>query len=219
MTEPVEMVVGELLSDAVEVVAGGGGGDSAVANVIQEGGSHMLTYTASLLTPDSTWFSVLVPLVVVLFLIETMVFGGLVVQARNKHGIPYPTMYAVPGTPRYYDPSMRPSDSDASGNSSKTEYITNEEAYAFNLVQRGHQNMIENAPFFLALLMCAWPYPLYAGIAGLAYVIGRAVYMFGYMRDPKSRIYGAVFIYPGLLTLLGLTGMTAYNVVNGVGPY
>jgi len=216
MTEPVEMVVGELLSDVVEVVSG-----SDVANVIQEGGSRMLTYTASLLTPDSTWYSVLVPLVVVLFLIETMVFGGLVVQARSKHGIPYPTMYAVPGTPRYYDPSMRPSDSDASasGNSSKTEYITNEEAYAFNLVQRGHQNMIENAPFFLALLLCAWPYPLYAGIAGLAYVIGRAVYMFGYMRGPKSRMYGAVFIYPGLLTLLGLTGMTAYNVVNGVGPY
>jgi uncharacterized MAPEG superfamily protein len=215
MTEPVDMVVGELLSDAVEVVAGGG--DSAVANVIQEGGARMLTYTASLLTPDSTWYSVLVPLVVVLFLIETMVFGGLVVQARNKHGIPYPTMYAVPGTPRYYDDSMKPTD--ASGNSAKTDYITNEEAYAFNLVQRGHQNMVENAPFFLALLLCAWPYPLYAGIAGLAYVIGRAVYMFGYMRDTKSRMYGAVFIYPGLITLLGLTGMTAYNVVNGVGPY
>jgi len=216
MTEPVDMVVGELLSDAVEVVA-----DSAVANVIQEGGARMLTYTASLLTPDSTWYSVLVPLVVVLFLIETMVFGGLVVQARNKHGIPYPTMYAVPGTPRYYDNSMRPTDSDAStsGNSAKTDYITNEEAYAFNLVQRGHQNMIENAPFFLALLLCAWPYPLYAGIAGLAYVIGRAIYMFGYMRDPKSRMYGAVFIYPGLLTLMGVTGMTAYNVVNGVSPY
>ena len=115
---------------------------------------------------------------------------------------------------------MRPNDaSDASSNSAKTEYITNEEAYAFNLVQRGHQNMIENAPFFLALLLCAWPYPLYAGIAGLAYVIGRAVYMFGYMRDTKSRMYGAVLIYPGLLTLLGLTGMTVYNVVNGVGPY
>jgi hypothetical protein len=122
MTEPVEMVVGELLSDAVEVVAGGG--DSGVANVIQEGGARMLTYTASLLTPDSTWYSVLVPLVVVLFLIETMVFGGLVVQARNKHGIPYPTMYAVPGTPRYYDDSMKPTD--ASGNSAKTDYITNE---------------------------------------------------------------------------------------------
>ena len=89
MSEPVEMVIGELLSDVVEVVSSSDGSEAhAVANVIQEGGSRMLTYTASLLTPDSTWYSVLVPLVVVLFLIETMVFGGLVVQARTNMVFP-----------------------------------------------------------------------------------------------------------------------------------
>jgi glutathione S-transferase len=72
--------------------------------------------------------------------------------------------------------------------------ITNEEAYAFNLVQRAHQNTIENAPFFLAVLIASWAFPLYAGIAGLVYLVGRALYMYGYTKDPKSRMYGAFFI-------------------------
>jgi glutathione S-transferase len=171
-------------------------------------------YTASLLSPDSKWETLLVPLVVLLFNIEHMVFGGLVVQARKKYGIPYPTMYAIPGALRYYDNAMKPEE-----DLGFLPHITNEEAYAFNLIQRGHQNTVENAPFFLAILLCAWSFPLYAGIAGFMYIIGRAIYMYGYAQDPQSRMYGALFIYPGLLTLFGLSIWTMTNLWKGVGPY
>jgi glutathione S-transferase len=173
----------------------------------------MLTYTASLLGPTSTWTSTLVPLAVVLYLIEHMVMGGFVGQARTKYGIPYPSMYAIPGTPRYYDESMKPKENPMA------DTISNEDAFAFNRVQRGHQNMIENAPFFLALLLVAWPFPLIAGIAGLAYVAGRALYFYGYMQSVGSRIYGAVLIYPALFTLLGLAIATMVHVVKGTAAY
>ena len=152
----------------------------------------------------------LIPLTILLFNIVNLVFGGLVVQARNKYGIPYPTMYAVPGRTRYYDESMRPTD----GSDKKLdERITNEEAFHFNSIQRGHQNTIENAPFFFAILLAAGSdYPKIAGISGLLYVIGRALYMYGYSQEPKLRYYGAFFIYPSLLTLFVLTGMRIYDI-------
>jgi len=172
-----------------------------------------MIYTGTL--GGNTWSALLVPLVILLFNIEHLIFGGLVVQARNKYGIPYPTMYAVPGTTRYYNDAMKPTP----GDEVKSDLITNEDAYAFNLVQRGHQNTIENAPYFLAILLAAWSFPLIAGIAGLLYLVGRAVYMYGYMNDPKLRYYGAVFIYPSLLTLFVLTGLHIGYIATGVEPY
>lgn len=161
--------------------------------------------------PGKSVYDLLVPLVILLFNILNLVFGGLVVQARTKYGIPYPTMYAVPGSLRYYNDSMKPTDTSVEF----SEMITNEEAFSFNSVQRGHQNTVENAPFFLAILIAAWPYPLVAGIAGLVYLVGRAVYMYGYMREPKMRYYGAFFIYPSLLTLIVLTIMNMVNIGQG----
>lgn len=175
----------------------------------------MSTYTAMLLSPTCPWSSLLVPLVILLFNIEHMVAGGFVSMARNKYGIPYPTMYATPGAKRYYEDSMKPSEESAK----LSDTITDEEAFAFNSIQRGHQNTIENAPFFLAILIAAWPFPLVAGIAGLVYIFGRAVYMYGYTQDTKSRMYGAFFIYPALLTLFGLAITTMVHVAQGVTPY
>lgn len=171
-------------------------------------------YTATLLAPGVPWYSLLVPLVILLFNIGTMVAGGFVVQARNKYGIPYPTMYAVPGTKRYYNDAMKPTDS-----TPLEDTISDADAYNFNLIQRGHQNTIENAPFFLAILIAAWPFPLISGIAGLLYLVGRAVYMYGYTQDPKMRYYGAFFIYPSLLTLFGLAITSMFHISHGVQPY
>lgn len=164
---------------------------------------------ATVVVGNINWYF-LIPLTILLFNIVNMVFGGLVVQARKKYGIPYPTMYAVPGSPRYYDESMRAAASaSAEGEADKfSETISAEEAFAFNSIQRGHQNTIENAPFFFAILVAASSkYPLYAGIAGLLYIVGRALYMYGYSQEPKLRIYGAGLIYPSLLTLFVLTGI------------
>lgn len=173
------------------------------------------TYTGCLLGSQSPWSALLVPLVILLFNIEHMAFGGLVMMARKKYGIPFPTMYAVPGSPRYYDESMKPTEeSEKFGDT-----ITNEEAFAFNSVQRGHQNTVENAPFFLAILLVAWPFPLVSGIAGLLYLVGRGLYMYGYTQTPGLRIYGAAFIYPALLTLFVCSGFSMAYIAQGVEPY
>jgi len=187
----------------------------AVATVGGAVAAKTLTYTASLLSPKSPWTALLVPLVILLFSIMHIVFGALVGQARTKYGIPYPTAYAVPGSERYYDPSMKPENPTTKFD----DYIQSEEAHGFNLVQRGHQNTIENAPFFLALLIAAWPFPLAAGLAGLVYLVGRALYMYGYMQDVKSRLYGAICIYPALLTLMGLALTNIVYIARGQAPY
>jgi len=176
----------------------------------------MTIYTGTLLSPTVPWYSLLVPLVILLFNLEHMVMGGFVTNARTQYGIPYPTLYAVPGTKRQYGATMK---AKAKAGDTLSETITEEEAYNFNLVQRGHQNMIENAPFFLAILLMAWPFPLFAGIAGLLYLVGRAVYMTGYSKDPNSRYYGAFFIYPALFTLFGLAIATMVHVAQGTAPY
>lgn len=188
----------------------------SVADIASAGGIATAAATASASASvvggaekTMNWYF-LIPLTILLFNIANMVFGGLVVQARNKYGIPYPTMYAVPGRTRYYNESMRPTD----GSDKKfDERITDEEAFHFNSIQRGHQNTVENAPFFFAILLAAGSdYPKIVGVSGLLYVIGRALYMYGYSQDPKLRYYGAFFIYPSLLTLFVLTGMRVYDI-------
>jgi glutathione S-transferase len=204
-----------VVEKAVTAAVGGSSVEAAVGGSSVAAAAKTLTYTASLLGSKVPWAALLVPLVIVLFNIMHIVFGALVGQARTKYGIPYPTAYAVPGSERYYDPSMAPENPTTKFD----EYIQPEEAYAFNLVQRGHQNTIENAPFFLALLIVAWPFPLAAGLAGLLYLVGRALYMYGYMHDVKSRLYGAICIYPALLTLMGLALTNIVYIARGQAPY
>ena len=146
-----------------------------------------------------------VPLAFVLFLVATIVMGGMVGAARRKFNIPYPTMYAIAGTPRYYALAMRPAKKGAGETALPPDaLITEAEAYGFNCVQRGHQNFVENAPFVLAALVGAWPFPIIAAGALVLHLFGRILYMVGYSRNPASRMWGAALIYPSLLTLLAL---------------
>lgn len=55
--------------------------------------------------------------------------GGKVMTARKEYDVPYPHMYATPGYHKNAD--------------------------AFNRVQRGHQNMLESAPVFMAMSLVA----------------------------------------------------------------
>ncbi len=119
-------------------------------------------------------------------------------SARKTYKIPFPTMYAVPGTPKEYCPGGGP-----------REMISEEEAYAFNCIQRGHQNTVENMPSFVALLLLNWfTFPLVSGICGFVWIIGKMLYMAGYATNHEKRVWGAVS-YLGLLTLFVTTLISA----------
>ncbi|TMW56479.1 hypothetical protein Poli38472_006489 [Pythium oligandrum] len=111
--------------------------------------------------------------VVVLLTFVNLWAGGKVGRARKQYGIEYPQMYA------------EKSDRDA---------------WAFNCVQRAHQNMLENVPIFLATLFVSAIFrPGYAAIFGLVRVLGFIAYVQGYASgNPKKRFQGA-FGYIGML--------------------
>ena len=166
--------------------------------------------------------SAALPLLFVVFLFVHIYMGVSVGIARRRWHIPYPTMYAIAGTPRYYAATMQPT----SGKKGPAEaalpvepLITPEEAYGFNVVQRGHQNVVENMPFIVALLVGAWPFPLIAAGLGLVQIIGRVLYFLGYSHNVESRQWGAILIYPSLLALVGLNIAAAVLAVKNTAPY
>ncbi|KAI8854934.1 hypothetical protein BC829DRAFT_378847 [Chytridium lagenaria] len=86
--------------------------------------------------------------------------------------------------------------------------------HIFNCVQRAHQNTLEGYPAFLALLFAGGvEHPVIAASAGVVFLAGRYFYAKGYSSgDVKKRAQGN-FGLLGLLTLLGLTGKFAVNLV------
>lgn len=79
---------------------------------------------------------------------------------------------------------------------------SNAEAEAFNCVQRGHQNFLENLPIFLGLqLLLASIFPRTAAGLIVLWAVGRVVYFLGYAQgDPNKRLPGALI---SMLTQLG----------------
>ncbi|MBS0581495.1 MAG: MAPEG family protein [Proteobacteria bacterium] len=76
---------------------------------------------------------------------------------------------------------------------------------------RVQQNTLETLIMFLPALWIAahyWP-PGWMALLGMVYIIGRVVYLFGYVRDPRTRGLGYwLSIVPvGLLVALGFAGI------------
>ena len=94
----------------------------------------------------------------------------------------YPTLYAVPGTPRAYGPAAenKPLTGAASASEPLSENCSAEDAYAYNSVQRGHQNSVENYPIIIGLALIGWGFPIPAGFALLSWALGRIFYFTGY---------------------------------------
>ena len=112
--------------------------------------------------------------------------------ARKKFKVPYPNMYA----------SLDMFDGDADTKKKQRD--------AFNCVQRGHQNVLENGVKFVVLLILAGQQNAgIAALAGLVRVFGYIFYFIGYTNGTGSRHIGA-FGYLGEITLLVLSIMYTY---------
>ncbi|RLN52051.1 hypothetical protein BBJ28_00021775 [Nothophytophthora sp. Chile5] len=116
-----------------------------------------------------------VPLLVVLLLFVNLWAGHKVGAARKKYGVEYPQV-------KYGCMFVQYGEDQSDKN-----------AKAFNCVQRGHQNILENIPTFLVLFLLSAIYrPQIAAIAGLVRILSFVVYMRGYSSgDPKKRMQGA----------------------------
>ncbi|KIY95910.1 glutathione S-transferase [Monoraphidium neglectum] len=117
------------------------------------------------------------------FVVHHIYMATKVVKARKKYEVKYPALYA--------DKDNCPNEANRT---------------AFNCVQRGHQNSLENLPTFLGLLTIAGlKHPLTASAFGAAYLLGRIAYFEGYSSgDPTKRVNVGTLI--GYIGLFGLAG-------------
>lgn len=130
----------------------------------------------------------------------------------------------MPGTKRNYGPVDGTSASaplTGANDASKSELISDEDAFAFNCVQRGHQNALENAWMVAVLSLTSWSFPIPSGFSLILWSLGRVVYLSGYSVSPSKRIspLGIFLTYPPLFCLWGLSLATAVHLFRGTAPY
>ncbi|KAH9044362.1 hypothetical protein EDB85DRAFT_449458 [Lactarius pseudohatsudake] len=115
----------------------------------------------------------------------------LVVQAREKAGIPYPQLYAE-----------------------KAEQIASMDAMIFNCIQRAHQNTLENVPpMVLSTLVSAIRYPKLAAIGCGIWSLARVFYTMGYSTgEPSERSRGFTSLYVQLLMSI-LAGKVVFDLI------
>ncbi|CAO3694020.1 unnamed protein product [Rhizopus stolonifer] len=117
--------------------------------------------------------------------------GFKVGSARKAANVPYPYLYAE-----------------------KSEAEADPLKNIFNCTQRAHQNTLENFPVYTLLLLTGGlQYPEISAAAGAVYVLGRAAYASGYSTGIPSKRSRGFFGYLGLLTLLGTSSLTVYNLI------
>lgn len=127
-------------------------------------------------------------LVVGLSFVLNIFLGMNVAMARKKYDVQYPNCYA-PSDHKY--------------------------AKEFNNCQRAHQNMLESYGFVLvAMCLCGFVYPITSAIYGAIWIIGRAIYAYGYTQHgPNGRMVGGLISHIGDMPLVFLCFRIAYESI------
>jgi glutathione S-transferase len=112
----------------------------------------------------------------------------LVISARKKYGVEYPTLYA-PESHKY--------------------------AKEFNSVQRAHQNTLESyALVMLQMCVVGLVYPITAAACGALFCVGRCIYGYGYATGgPNGRYVGSIIFHLGDFPLFIMCLKIAYDMV------
>jgi glutathione S-transferase len=125
--------------------------------------------------------------------ITNFYLGGMVMTARKEHNVELPNLYAVPGFHKNAD--------------------------AFNRVQRGHQNYLENIGGYAILtLIGGLKHPVVCAVGSVCFTAGSILYMKGYADtelDVTTARYkkGAAIKWLGLLASLYSSGAMAYSLI------
>jgi len=87
----------------------------------------------------------------------------------------------------------------------------------FNNYQRSHYNFVEGVvPALTALLVSGLSYPRFATAGGLVYIVGRAMYTYGYRTGgPSARGPGALTLDLALVALTGASILSAWQLGGG----
>ncbi|KAJ2741689.1 hypothetical protein GGI20_005008 [Coemansia sp. BCRC 34301] len=109
---------------------------------------------------------------------------------------------AFPKRPEGEEPKE---DADAEVGSRATEKLSDAESDEFSRFQKVHQAHVEYLPLAQSsVLLAGLFYPKLSAYAGAAYIVGRFIYSFGYIRaGPDARKWGVCLICPSIVTLLG----------------
>ncbi|KAJ7114604.1 hypothetical protein C8R43DRAFT_1039386 [Mycena crocata] len=116
----------------------------------------------------------------------------LVSKYRGRAGIKYPRAYA-----------------------DKQEIAASPAAMKFNCAQRAHQNTLENLPLmYMMTAVLSVKYPIVAASGLGLWVASRIAFTIGYITNPDKRnnFIAELLFIPGLLTLLGGSLFTTYEL-------
>ena len=121
--------------------------------------------------------------------------GIAVTGARKRAGIKYPNAYAT--------------DEQVKADKSPEQHVVK-----FNCAQRAHQNYLENFTQHITVTAIAGlSFPRAAAALSTVWLVGRALFLYGYLSgDPSKRMIGAIQ-YIGTFGLLGLSIYTVYEFV------
>jgi glutathione S-transferase len=114
-------------------------------------------------------------------LVVTNYLGAQVMKGREKYGVGYPNCYATPGF--------------------------HKEADAFNRLQRGHHNFLEQLPIvLLASLVGGLKHPKAVSVCGVLHCVGSILYQAGYA-DTSLDVKHARYKKGGVLKHVGIVGI------------
>ncbi|KAJ3087312.1 hypothetical protein HK102_011368 [Quaeritorhiza haematococci] len=121
---------------------------------------------------------------------QIMLTGGAAMGARKKYGVKYPDM----GSGRY------------------AAKLNDKDWEAFNNYQRAHYNYVEQITTAVTFeLLCGLFFPRFSAYAGLAYIVGRQLYAWGYTsKGSEGRVLGAAVLD---LALVGMFGGIVYGAL------
>eukprot|EP00455_Lapot_gusevi_P041287 TRINITY_DN4772_c0_g1_i2.p1 TRINITY_DN4772_c0_g1~~TRINITY_DN4772_c0_g1_i2.p1 ORF type:complete len:152 (+),score=48.72 TRINITY_DN4772_c0_g1_i2:75-530(+) len=90
-----------------------------------------------------------------------------------------------------------------------------------NNYQRAHYNYVESVATILTfLVLSGLLYPCFAASCGLAYIVGRLAYTWGYQSSgPKGRMVGAIILDLALLALFACSIYSSLQVLGYVKPF
>ncbi|KAJ1728641.1 hypothetical protein LPJ72_005376 [Coemansia sp. Benny D160-2] len=100
--------------------------------------------------------------------------------------------------------------------SRETQKLSDEENEQFARFQRTNQEHVQYLPLAQSsVLLAGLFYPKLSAYAGLAYILGRFVYSFGYIScGDEGRKYGALLVCPSITAMLGASFYGCFKALN-----